>query len=95
MLIQGKSFRHCNIVGPAVLTIIDNCGFIQVAFKVPKETGSEGALLETQAKGTFGMIGLEGCSFELCTFEAISFAGGKEFIDNFRKNVSYEPTRQP
>jgi hypothetical protein len=88
MTIRNKKFLQCNIIGFAVVCLM-GCTFSTSTVYVHPVVGKEGALLETDGQATMGMIGLENCTFSLCTFAYISFAGNRQFIEEMRSKVPY------
>lgn len=83
--ISGKVFRSCQIQGPVVV-FMNGCVLLEptVAFHTypesilwPREPDPEHPIV-------VGAIGLEGCTFDHCRFDAVGFAGTAEFLRDLR-----------
>lgn len=85
--LKGYEFHNCLLTGPAIATILGatsmrGCGFRHGA-------GSfEDLLIELpEGRRVIGVIGLDDCTFDRCTFEEVGFAGTRDMLDKMRVSV--------
>lgn len=81
-ILVDHEFVNCELVGPAVLQVIDGCAFVGLAIESPAvfwqlDVGRE----------YIGGIGIQRCRFEACSFSGVGFAGNAEFIQAFADNL--------
>lgn len=88
-ILDGFEFENCEIIGPAVIAVLDHNDFINSSFD-----GDFEALLweipHTRQR-VVGAIGVKNCRFVGCKFRRIGFAGPAEFIVAFRRGVTSPP----
>lgn len=103
MLIRNKTFQNCEIIGPAVVAIRNSNDLKQCTFMIienrpwdkrqirrageGEDLSIEWFLLEYKGDTTVGMLGVESCSFNKCTFIDVSFAGPSNILHNFRTGI--------
>lgn len=82
-LLEGLTFENCQIIGPAVLALLDgnqivNCGF---------EGTLEGIIWEVpeSREQVYGAIGVRNCLFSGCQFTRIGLAAPPAVADQVRR----------
>jgi hypothetical protein len=81
-LIQGFQFFDCDIIGPAVLAVLDHVTLAHNTF----DGDMESVLWEVPHTRTrvLGAIGIRDCTFQDCRFHRIGLAGTAEFVAAFK-----------
>jgi hypothetical protein len=93
VIIEGKRFEGCAILGPAILAVQPGIEMIGCTFLV--KGGIETMLFEVPPPGVkVGGIGFRSTSFISCTFFVIGFASDKGFLDYMRQESNKRPKRR-
>ena len=74
--LDGFIFNDCQIVGPAVLFVIEGNNFNDSTFEA-KEVFN----VAEPDRPYYGVIGLYNCTFEKCRFERIGILAPQQFVD--------------
>ena len=80
-VLEGFDFNDCDIVGPAVLAVLDHVTMTHNSF----DGDMESVLWEVPRTRTrvLGAIGIRNCTFRDCRFHRIGLAGTAEFVVAF------------
>lgn len=80
-ILEGVRFEGCQIVGPAVLALMDDNTIAGGTFEAPVDHITIPA--ET-TRPYFGIVGLRRCEFYNCQFTRIGFLAPPDVIDQMR-----------
>ena len=87
-LLEGLTFENCQIVGPAVLGVLNNNTFVNCNWEGPPEA----IIWEVpEDRPVLGVIGLQTCTFAGCHFQRISMAMNSPMAQLFREGISRAP----
>jgi hypothetical protein len=84
--LDGFVFEGCDIIGPAVLAILNN-----VTITYNQFDGDLGAIIwevPISRERVIGAIGVQNCTFNRCRFIRIGLAGPPEFISKLRAAIA-------
>lgn len=92
-VLDGFEFIECDIIGPAVLALLER---VTVAYS-HFDGDPESMLWEIpiSRKHVLGAIGLRNCTFTRCTFRRVGFAGPAELIAEFRRGTTFGGLTSP
>jgi len=85
-VLDGFFFEGCQIIGPAVLAVLNNVTLTNNRFD-----GDLSALIwevPISRQSVIGAIGIQNCTFNNCTFTRIGLAGPPEFITKLRQALA-------
>jgi hypothetical protein len=82
--VRDQSFVGCEIKGPAIVHPME-CEFVSSSFDAALEDVFWEVPLERQR--VLGVVSLERCRFENCTFTDIGIAGTRETLDRLRAEL--------
>lgn len=81
-VLDGYTFSNCQIIGPAVLAILDNNEIAHCSF-----SGSIDAIMwvvdPVERPMVVGAVGVANCTFSGCDFREVGFAGPLELKQAF------------
>jgi hypothetical protein len=87
VLVRQKTFEHCDLFGPAVVSFTGSGLLSQCSFAAP-QTNIENILIEVAPnRYVAGVVGFAGCTLRDCRFFGVSIAGTREQIDMFRTEL--------
>ena len=86
-VIRNKHFRDCEIIGPAILFLMQEVYFTGVVFDVANDS-IESIIWPPNPAATraVGIIGVDHCKFEGGRFTNIGFTGGPEVAERTQTN---------
>lgn len=80
--IEGRRFRDCVLMGPAILAMDDKTRLVNCQFGAVE--GEERNLFVRPAgNAVVGAVSIAGCHFEGCLFTGLGFLGDDGFIETF------------
>lgn len=79
-LIQGRTFRGCRLVGPAVVMAAIGTTFNDTNFGDPRGDTKNLVLRPLGGRAT-GAIVMQDCTVDGCEFKEVGFTGSDSFID--------------
>ncbi|HEX2087923.1 MAG TPA: hypothetical protein VHF89_19710 [Solirubrobacteraceae bacterium] len=85
-VISGKTFRDAHIWGPAVIVPLGAFTLYRSSFGSPTRASLFWTIPEGQDK-LVGVIGIEDCVFERCTFRNVAIAGPRHMLDHIAKGI--------
>jgi hypothetical protein len=93
-VIRNKHFHDCDIIGPAILLLIQKVDFIETVFSVADDT-IESIIWPPNPAATrvLGIIGVDHCRFEGGQFINIGFTGTPEVLNALRRIGSMRPPK--
>lgn len=81
-MLVDQAFVNCELVGPAVLVVLDGCSFEHSSLPGP------GALWQIDEDREYiGGIGVERCLFRQVAFRDVGLAGAADFVQRFMDNL--------
>jgi hypothetical protein len=87
VVVRQKTFEHCDLFGPAVISLLGNGLLSQCSFAAP-QSNVENILIEIAAnRYVVGVVGFAGCTLRDCRFFGVSIAGDREQIAMFRAEL--------
>jgi hypothetical protein len=85
--IEGKTFVHCHIEGPAVLCPLDGVHFEACDFG-PSDGDIRNLMLAPLGpKKITGAVAFRNCTFRNCAFFAVGFTGSPDFLQSMHDGV--------
>jgi hypothetical protein len=83
--VRQKTFLDCDLVGPAVVFLLQ-CELLGVVFRGPPQDSIEAILIpkNPDAVMVVGVIGFAQCRFDRGTFTDVGFTGPPEMLDTIR-----------
>lgn len=81
-MLEGITFDHCHILGPAVIAVLDENEFSNTTFE-----GDPDAMLWVVPPGrkrVLGAVGMRKCRMLSCRTTEVGFAGPPDFIETFK-----------
>lgn len=89
-LIEGCTFINCQIVGPAVLALVDSVNLTHCTFEA--EVNALFWEVDPEARPmVYGAVEVREVTFSECSFQAIGFAGTKELREQMETGLSETP----
>ena len=83
--VEDRDFERALILGPAVLTFIENVRFVNSSFAGDPDS----LFIEVpQGRRIQGVVALRNVRFQDCRFENIAFIGTPEVVARLRKEIS-------
>lgn len=79
-LVQGRTFRGCRLLGPAILLLSAGNRFDDCNFGDP-DGDMRNLILRPSGPRALGTIPMRDCLFEGCEFHNIGFTGPNEVLD--------------
>jgi hypothetical protein len=97
--ISDKTFKDCDFIGPAVITLTGDKTFVEGSgFGIPQGAALDSILLLVRGRHTFGVVPFHDCGFLNCRFTDIAFAGTEDELNEFRNSITKgasQATTQP
>jgi hypothetical protein len=91
-VLDGAEFDGCQIIGPAVLAILNN---VTIAYSgIDGDFDSTLWEIPMTRQRIIGAIGIQNCRFTRCNFVRIGFAGPAAFVTQFRSGFT-QPAPAP
>lgn len=81
--LEGYIFNDCQIVGPAVLFVVQDDHFNDCTFEA-----AEVFTVAEPGRPYFGVVSLYNCTFEKCRFERVGILAPQPFVDQFLNQAS-------
>ena len=81
LVIKGDTFKHCDIYGPALVSVIGKGTILRCSFSGPLDS----SFVVTTNKKITGAIRLADCHLIDCKFHHIGFIGNEEYIEGLKQ----------
>jgi hypothetical protein len=81
-MLDNLRFENCQIIGPAVLVLLDHITMSNCSFDAP-DPNSMFWIIPPDRPGVVGAVGVVNCEFFSCQFQRVGFAGPVELKARF------------